>query len=91
MNCREDIIRKRFEAFWHGEIVDRCMVSVYVTNKDYTPKPVPSDESDCLNYWTDGELIHKRILNSYEHTRLYGDALPIEYINLGAAGQAANK
>ena len=85
-----DKTKKRFEAFWQGEIVDRCMVSVFAPKKGAKSisRPYPTRREDQLAYWFDGEVVLKRYLEEFENTYFAGDAMPRVWVNTGAAGHA---
>ncbi len=82
--------KTRFQAFWEGEIVDRCCIAIFAPKKDcnYSNEEVPARREEKIRYWTDGEYVLKRMLNYFENTYFGGDAFPQIFINLGAAGHA---
>ena len=82
--------KKRFEAFWQGEIVDRCLVSVkaYDQVKLSTVRLVPGSDEERISYWTDAERIIKRSRYRMENTYYAGDSFPAIFVDLGAAGHA---
>ena len=85
-----DMSRKRFEAFWEREIVDRCLISVSTWRDgavipDYTP---PCDENEVFRRWTDPDWIIPAMRREFENVWYGGDAFPIMIVNLGAAGHA---
>ena len=84
-----DKTKKRFEAFWQGEIVDRCMISVFAPKKSAPPpRPYPTTKEGQLAHWYDGETVLKMYLEGFEHTYFGGDAMPSIFVNTGAAGHA---
>ena len=85
-----DNSKKRLEAFWKGEIVDRCCFSVVSHRKGsrFIPEAIPQSPEDKLRYWTDGEWILKRHLDYFENSYFGGEATPQIFINLGAGGHA---
>ena len=76
----------RFEAYWRGEIVDRCLVSVTA------PPPPPAHDFPTaeLRYraWMDPEFIIERNRAYMERAYYAGDAFPQIILNLGASGHA---
>lgn len=82
--------RKRFEALWHNEIIDRCCIRVVaIKDNSYTEEPFPEDPKAQQAYWLDGETYLKRELKQIENTLYYGEAFPLIFANFGAAGHAA--
>jgi hypothetical protein len=81
---------ERHTAFWHKEIVDRCLCSVTSLRDggSFDHFPLPSNPEDRLAYWTDGELILNRYLSWFKNTYYGGDSLPILIHDLGPAGHA---
>jgi hypothetical protein len=90
-----EMTKKRLEAFWEGEIIDRCCIAVESPRRGCTipveatyefKNSLPDDIK--LQFWTDGEYILKNQLSKFENTFFGGDAFPQIFINLGAAGHA---
>lgn len=85
-----DKTKERLNAFWKCEIIDRCVISITAPRDCSALKndvrPVTSE--DMVRYWTDGELILKRNTNSFSNTYFAGDAIPMIFLYLGAAGHA---
>ena len=85
-----EITKKRFAAFWDGEILDRCCISVKafdsrnLTYEDF----IPESDEDRVSYWTDTERIIRRNRRRMEHTYYGGESFPAIFINLGASGHA---
>lgn len=82
--------KARLEAFWQGELLDRCCISVKAFDKNAKPLPNKMDlsEADRIAWWTDPEAIITRNRYTMEHTYYGGDSFPAIFINLGAAGHA---
>ncbi len=82
---RWEMSRKRFEAYWNHEIMDRCLISITAL-KDGGKRvpPVFRDEK----YFTTPEIIidHKR--KCFQETYFCGEAYPIILHDLGAGGHA---
>ena len=85
-----DKSKKRFEAFWQGEILDRCLVSVKAFDqvKLSTVRLVPGSDEERVSYWTDAERIIQRNRYRMENTYYAGDSFPAIFVDLGAAGHA---
>ena len=85
-----DMTRKRFEAFWNREIIDRCAISV-TARKDNAKaaSAAPSgQQADLVTRWTDPSYIIPVIRSGFERTYFGGDAFPLFFLNLGASGHA---
>ncbi len=82
--------RKRLEAFWNGEIIDRCCISVkaFDNRKFSMERLVAGDEAERFRYWTDPECIIGRNRRRMENTYYGGEAFPSINLDLGAAGHA---
>lgn len=86
--------KKRWTAWWNGELTDRCCVNITSWNgKPYTEEDHrilrrPDDPEGRKAYWTDAEWVVKRARIGLEHTWYGGDCLPIITVDLGAAGHA---
>lgn len=85
----DEKIRERLFAFWHGEIIDRCCVSIRVKKGDVYRHTIDgSDTSDGFQLF-DPERIVARGRRKFENTILFGDALPALLADFGTAGHAA--
>ena len=78
--------RARLEAFWHGEVLDRCCFAVTAAPREAAS--APRDEAERLRQWTDPETIIARERRRMARTYYGGDAFPNVNLNLGAAGHA---
>ena len=87
-----DITKKRFEALWNCELVDRCCISVkgWKNKSTYQAPPEPKSLDDLKKYWLDGEYILKNELHKMEHTVYGGESFPMVWLNLGPGSQAAS-
>ena len=81
--------KKRIEAFWNREIIDRCCIAVEVRSKDMV-RDIPNfdDDNDVYDHRTNGERVLKREITRLENTYFAGDAFPQVFINLGAIAHA---
>ena len=79
---------RRHKAFWAGEMIDRCCLAVTAPKDGYRPEPPPADPGGLLDYWTNPARVFRRDKHKMEHAYFAGDALPIQYFNLGACGHA---
>jgi len=97
--------KKRLEAFWNNEIIDRCCVAVFAPRKNSKMPPFPElqfgpwtgglenitdgDSHAIRNWWTDPEENYKRMKLWFENTYFGGEAIPCTYVNWGAMAMAA--
>lgn len=84
--------KKRWTAWWDGEILDRCCASVVYTETDKIPehyyKGNINDKERLIKYWTDAEWIIKRNRCIMEHSWYGGESFPMIVLGMGAAGHA---
>ena len=87
-----DKSKKRFEALWNRELVDRCCISVkgWKNFQSYKPTPDPEIKEELERHWLDAEYILKRELNIFEHTYFGGESFPMLWVNLGPGSHAAS-
>lgn len=80
--------KKRFEALWENEIIDRCCISVFAINDAANAEfNTPPEKGMNRKYFlTDPEMIRKRHLNLFANTYYAGDAFPLVNLNMGPAG-----
>lgn len=90
MRYKDDwsMAKQRLTAFWEQEIIDRCCVSVTVSDPAFVPDIVPQDQEERDRYWTDPEWIISRERRKMEHTYYGGEAFPVAFPNFGSAGHA---
>jgi len=97
--------KKRLEAFWEGEIIDRACVAVFAPRKSSKMPPFPKltngpwlggldkiDENDyesIKRWWVDPEENYNRMITWFENTYFGGEAIPATYINWGAMAEAS--
>lgn len=82
--------KKRLEALWNNEIIDRCCVSVIAPKNGcrHEEEAMPEKEADLFKYYTDGEWVLERNLKKFEKTYFGGEGFPCIWPNFGTAGHA---
>jgi len=80
--------RKRFEAFWHQEIVDRCCIAVTSPRRGMERTYWNLKSLPRLYGWADPEAIVRRSVAQFEVTRYGGESFPGIWLNLGPSGHA---
>lgn len=92
MRYKEDWYKakERLKAFWNGDIVDRCCVSVKVYENFDDPllRIVPGTDEERIQHWTNPEMIIRRKRMQMEHTYFGGESFPAIFVDLGAGGHA---
>ena len=97
--------KKRVEAFWQNEVIDRCCVAVLAPRKTSKVPPFPElqygpwlgglelisedDHEELKKWWTDPEANYLRLTTWFENTYFGGEAIPATYVNWGASPMAA--
>ncbi|MDY3917532.1 MAG: trimethylamine corrinoid protein 2 [Candidatus Limivivens sp.] len=88
-----DIVKKRMEAFWNQEMMDRaCAAIVAPKVKGVNISPFRNDldftgnRAGLIDYWTNPETIRKVNLTKIENTYFGGDAIPSIFQNYGTSG-----
>ena len=97
--------RKRLEAFWRHEMIDRACVGVlaprktsyirkfsHLTNGPWLgglEKLADDDKEGIRKWWTDPEENYKRMKLWMDNTCFVGEAVPGTYINWGASAGCA--
>ena len=95
-----DEAKKRLEAFWRGEVIDRCCAVVLAPRKTSKLPSFPhltngpwlgglenfhDGESEKIRqWWCDPEQNYQRAIRWFENTYFGGEAVPGTYINWGA-------
>lgn len=72
-----DMAKKRLEAFWHHEIIDRPCLQVYVDTFD----PEPMEACSYADRWLDPETFVRIESNGVKHRRYLGEGYPSFYPN----------
>lgn len=74
--------RRRLEAWWKGELVDRCACMVSAPRKGVKPK-LPTPPTDLRKRWTDPGYVVARWLAEAEGTYWGGESIPSFFPNTG--------
>ncbi|MEI8063597.1 MAG: hypothetical protein WCH84_05995 [Verrucomicrobiota bacterium] len=72
----------RFEAWWHGEVIDRPPVTLSVKEKRTDCGPI-SRHATLRERWLDVEFVVNSAIATMEATTYLGDALPVFCPNIG--------
>jgi hypothetical protein len=75
-------VKKRYEAFWERQIIDRPLVSLTFPVEKRKPLPEKSYKN-FKDQWLDIEFRSEAMAISLENTVFYADALPVAWPNLG--------
>jgi len=97
--------KKRINAFWKNEFIDRCCVAVFAPRKNSKLPPFPelqmgpwlgglekfddNDTESITKWWTDPQQNYERMIAWFENTYFGGEAIPATYVNWGAMAMAA--
>lgn len=85
MNCCENLqeIRERYEAFWHGEILDRPLIKVRTLRTDVPPAipedSRPLDSDDLFDWFMNPKRVIPRLRRQVAKTYYAGDAFPLVF------------
>jgi hypothetical protein len=82
--------RERFNAFWAGEMLDRCCISV--TAPSNSPKEFTlelKEPKDLYELWTDIECRYNMEMFVFAHGFYGGEAFPYTWNNLGPGVMAS--
>lgn len=82
--------KQRFDAFWSGEIIDRCCFAVTAPRN----RPVDSrfelrEAKDLNQKWIDSEFRLEQAMYSFSNTFFGGEAFPLFWNNLGPGAGAS--
>jgi len=97
--------KKRLEAFWQGEMIDRACAGILAPRKTSKLLKFPHlthgpwlgglekfddhDKAGITRWWTDPEENYDRMKLWFENTYFGGEAVPATYINWGASAGCA--
>jgi len=73
----------RFEAWWHGDIIDRLPVNVYTTELKQAPSLPQARHATLRERWMDVEYQVERALALSEAYHFPGDFYPLWHPNVG--------
>ena len=74
--------RRRLEAWWRGELLDRCTILVTAPRKGVTPREVTAPR-DVKERWTNPDYVIERLLARCEGAFFGGEAIPFTMLNVG--------
>lgn len=74
--------RQRFEAWWHGEVIDRPLLQVFAPKKDAPDKPAPQ-YSSLEEKWLDPDYRIRAFEWQMARTYYAGDAFPYFETHIG--------
>jgi hypothetical protein len=77
-----EVVKKRYEAFWECEIVDRALVCLPIPAAEQQPVPQKTYATE-EERWTDVEFRSERLAAELRNVQYLGDALPIAWPNMG--------
>ena len=69
------IIQQRYEAWWHGQAIDRALIGLTAPKIESADEVVPPEQ--LLDYWTNPERVLARVKRNLDATYSCGDAFPI--------------
>jgi len=76
--------KERFNAFWSGEIVDRCCFAVTAPrNKPLDSRIELREAKDLVQRWTDSEFRLEEAMHYFSNNYFGGEAFPMFWNNLG--------
>ena len=79
-----DKCKERFNAFWSGEIIDRCCFAVTAPrNKPLDSNIEFKEAKDLVQKWTDPENRFREAMHYFSNTFFGGEAFPLFWNNLG--------
>ncbi len=74
--------KKRYQAFWEQEIIDRPPVNIVLPVEE--PEPVPEREYDSYReMWLDIDFRAEQMAVQLKNQEFYADSLPIAWPNMG--------
>lgn len=74
---------KRYEAWWHGEILDRPLVSISFNKPPEEQIPLPPAPADLRTRWLDAVYVAAATCAQIENRVFFADSLPVAFPNLG--------
>ena len=84
--------KKRLEALWSNEIIDRCCVAIRAPKNNVKNRTglyiKPAEHEELVKYHTDPEYVLSRNIVEFESTYYGGEALPVLNPTWGDSGYA---
>lgn len=78
--------RRRMEAYWNKEYIDRCCLAVTAPREG--GKPVfPPRKPTPVEYFSDPQTIHEGMMNHCAQTEFLAEAIPSRIIEFGVAAE----
>lgn len=85
-----EMSKERFDAYWEGEILDRCCIAVTAPRKAPIDSKIELQTARDLAWkWTDSEFRVNEMISNAAKTFYGGEAFPNFFINLGPGVMAA--
>lgn len=82
--------KERFNAFWDGEIIDRCCIAITAPRIKAKSSPAELEEAEnIIQKWTNSEYRINQFMNYCTNTYFAGEAFPLFWNNLGPGVLAA--
>jgi len=82
-NVNWEVSRRRHEAWWHGEVIDRVLLQVTAPKKDAPAGAPPPAARDYEQQWMDADLRLQWFEWNMSRTYYAGDAFPLFDPELG--------
>jgi hypothetical protein len=76
-----DLTRRRFDAFWAHEIIDRACLQLYAPRHDVAPFPRPAGSPG--DHWCDPAAFYAGNAAGFRHTHYLAEAFPVVYSSYG--------
>ncbi|TVR54851.1 MAG: hypothetical protein EA426_16535 [Spirochaetaceae bacterium] len=73
---------KRYEAFWHHEVIDRAPVSIVLPAEKTVPVPEKAHKT-LEDRWTDVDFRAEKLAAEAHNREYFADALPVVWPNMG--------
>ena len=80
--------KERYKAWWHGEVLDRCAISVTAPLENAGKEPPPEVPEDPIRRWSDFDYIREWNEYTISHTFYGGEAFPVWHGEGGHPGHA---
>lgn len=77
-----EVSRRRYEAWWHGEVIDRPPVCIPLRKRDAHPVPQKT-YSSYRDKWLDIGFRAEQLARKLENYEYYADSMPVAWPDLG--------